>query len=254
VTYKLYYWPIPFRGDFIRLLLEEAGETYDEATDEELLDVYSMSPDEHPFPAMAPPFLKDLDRDIFLSQMPVIVMYLAEKLSFLPNDSFKSTLCLKLLLDSNDVLADITNWNGTGMWEYPAWKEFRDNRLKRWLEIFEQTGQRFGLNSTSDYMLGGDHISVADIVTYALWGTMLRCLPDLRMDCQKHSPNIFALCQRMENRPRIQQFIQGQVQKYGNLYCGGQIEESIRKMLVQDSHPELSKGSRIHRDASIHPS
>ena len=121
-----------------------------------------MSPEEQPFPSMAPPFLHDLSSDIFLSQMPVIVMYLAEKLNFLPKDSFKSAICLKLVLDSNDVLAEITNLNGTTMWEYKPWRQFREKRLKRWFEIFEQTGQQFGLNSKSDYMLGGDQISVVN--------------------------------------------------------------------------------------------
>lgn len=237
MNYKLYYWPVPFRGDFIRLLLEEADEPYDEATDEEVIDLYSTSPEEQPLAVMAPPVLHDLDSDIFLSQMPAIVMYLAKKLNFLPNDSLQSTLCLKLLLDSNDVLADITNWNGTVMWEYSSWRQFRENRLKRWFEIFEQTGQQFGLGSKSDYILGGDQISVADIVTYALWGTMIRCLPALSIDCQSNSPNIFELCQRIENRPKIQKFIESQIQRDGNLYCGGQIEKSIRRMLEHDMHP-----------------
>jgi glutathione S-transferase len=235
MRYKLYYWPVPFRGNFIRLLLEEADESYEEATYEEIIDLYSMTVEEKPFPAMAPPFIHDLDSDIFLSQMPAIVMYLAEKHNFLPRDSFQSTICLKLLLDSNDVLADITNLNGTVMWEYSSWKEFRKNRLKRWFEIFEQTGQRFGLESKSDYMLGGDQISVADIATYALWGTMIRCLPELSTDCQKYSPNIFKLCQRIENRPKIKSFIEEQNRNYGPLYCGGQIEKSIRRMLNRDA-------------------
>lgn len=236
MDYKLYYWPVPFRGDFIRLLLEEAGKKYEEATEEEILDVCSMAPEKQPFSAMAPPFLHDLDDDVFLNQMPAIVMYLAEKFNFLPKDSLKSTICLKLLLDSNDVLADITNLNGTVMWEYESWRDFRENRLKRWLEIFEHVGQKFGLNSKSDYLLGSEQLTVADIVIYALWGTMMRCLPELSADCQTHSPNIYALCQRIEKRPRIQAFIESQFQRYGNLYCGGYIERSIRDMLQRDAH------------------
>ena len=235
MKYKLYYWPVPFRGNFIRLLLEAADESYEEATYEEILDLYSMPVEEQPFPSMAPPFLHDLDDDRFLSQMPAIVMHLAERLNFLPKDSLQSSICLKLLLDSNDVLADITNLNGTVMWEYPAWREFRENRLKRWLEIFEQTGQRFGLGTKSDYMLGGDGLSVADIATYALWGTMIRCLPELSADCQQYAQNIFELCQSIENRPKIQAFLENQSQNYGSLYCGGQIEKSIREMLQQDA-------------------
>ncbi|PWE01348.1 glutathione S-transferase [Marinilabilia rubra] len=231
---KLYYWPAPFRGNFIRLLLEEAGEKYQEASVEEILELYSKPVEVQPLPMMAPPYLHDLDHDVFLSQMPVIVMHLSRKLGFLPDDAFKSSVCLKLVLDSNDILAEITNLNGNTMWEYEKWKEFRQKRLKRWLEMFEETGKGFGLSSKSEYMLGGDQISMADLVTEALWGTMIRCFPDLAEDCRRHAPNVFQLIQRIEIRPKIKSFIERQQQSYGSSYCGGQIEKSIRSMLEKD--------------------
>jgi glutathione S-transferase len=234
MNYKLFYWPLPFRGDFIRILLEEAGGKYEEASVEEISQLYSTPMGEKPLPMMAPPFLHDLEQDIYLSQMPVIVMHLSQKLGFLPDDSFKSSLCLKLVLDSNDVLAEITNLNGNAMWDHESWKEFRQKRLRRWLEMFEETGKRFGLNSKSDYMLGEDRISTADLVTYALWGTMIRCLPDLAEDCQFNAPNVFELIRRIEGRPKIKPFVERQQQNYGSSYCGGQIEKSIRSMLEKD--------------------
>lgn len=234
MSYKLYYWPAPFRGNFIRFLLEEAGEEYEEASVKEISELYSLSVDDQPLPMMAPPFIHDLDRDVFLSQMPGIVMYLSEKLDFLPQDSYKTALCNKLVLDSNDVLIEITNYNGSVMWERESWRQFRDKRLKRWLEIFEQTGRKFGLTAESGYMLGGDQISTADIVTYALWGTMIRCLPQLSADCREHAPYVFGLCQRIESRTNINQLVKNQENDYGKLYCGGQIEKSIRSMLEQD--------------------
>ncbi len=235
MNYKLYYWPAPFRGDFIRFLLAEAGEKYEEASVKEISDLYSLSVEDQPLPMMAPPFLHDLDRDVFLNQMPAIVMYLSGKLGFLPHDSYKSAICNKLVLDSNDVLIEITNYNGSVMWERDSWRAFRDKRLKRWLEIFEQTGRMFGLGSESGYILGGDSISTADIVTYALWGTMVRCLPELKADCREHAPHIFRLCQRIETRPNIKQLVEYQEKAYGSQYCGGQIEKSIRNMLEQDA-------------------
>lgn len=234
MNYKLYYWPAPFRGNFIRCLLEEADETYEEASVNEISELYSLSVEDQPLPMMAPPFLQDVEQDVFLSQMPAIVMYLSGKLGLLPQDSYKSAVCNKLVLDSNDVLIEITNYNGSMMWEREAWREFRDNRLKRWLEIFEETGRTFGLNAESGYMLGGDQISTADIVTYALWGTMIRCLPELRADCREHAPYVLNLCQRIENRSNIKPLIENQEKIFGNLYCGGQIEKSIRSMLVSD--------------------
>jgi len=235
MNYKLFYWPAPFRGNFIRFLLEEAGEKYEEASVKEISELYALPVEDQPLPMMAPPFLHDMERDVFLSQMPAIVMYLSEKLGLLPRDPYKSAICNKLVLDSNDVLIEITNYNGSVMWESNSWKQFRNERLKRWLEIFEQTGKKFGLNPESGYMLGGNQISTADIVTYALWGTMVRCLPELSEDCRKHAPHVFGLCQRIENRPDIKQLIAHQEKNYGKQYCGGQIEQSIRSMLKQDA-------------------
>ncbi len=235
MDYKLYYWAIPFRGDFIRLLLEDAAMKYEEGTSEEIVELKSMSVGEQPLPSMAPPFLKDYDNGVFLNQMPTILMYLAEKLDYLPKDPYQSAVCLKLILDSNDVLAEITNLNGSMMWEYDKWKAFRTNRLKRWFEIFEETGKQFGLNKDGAYFLGGERISVADIIVFGLWGTMTRCLPELSVDFEKHAPKLFSLCRRIGDRPQIRDFVKRQRQKSGNLYCAGQIEKSIRSMLDKDS-------------------
>ena len=37
------------------------------------------------------------------------------------------------------------------------------------------------------------------------------------------------------SEPSLAKFVDGQEQKYGKLYCGGQIEKSIRKMLEMDA-------------------
>ena len=65
MNYKLYYWPVPFRGNFIRLLLEEGNEEYSETATEEIINLKSMSPEKQPFPSMAPPFLHDLKKQYF---------------------------------------------------------------------------------------------------------------------------------------------------------------------------------------------
>ena len=236
MNYKLYYWPIPFRGEFIRLILAERGEDYIEAAVEELIELKSKDPGDQPIPMLAPPFLHDLKNDVFLSQMPVIVMYLSEKLGLLPKENYRSAICLKLVLDSNDVLAEITNLNGSAMWEHEKWKTFRQHRLKHWFMIFEQTGRHFGLKTDQGFMLGGNELSTADLVISALFGTMTRCLPELSDDFRILAPSVYALCQRIAALPNVKQFVEDQTQKYGNSYCGGQIEKSIRSMLAEDSN------------------
>ncbi len=158
MEYRLYYWAVPFRGDFIRLILEDAGIKYQEHSPEEILEIKLQPIKNQIFPMMAPPFFHDLQNDLFFNQMPAIVTYISHRLGYVSNDLVKDTLGLKLLLDCNDILAEITNLNGSQMWTHEAWKEFRFDRLKRWMEIFEEFGKRYGLSSNSGTMLGTENI------------------------------------------------------------------------------------------------
>ncbi|MEJ2178582.1 MAG: glutathione S-transferase family protein [Gammaproteobacteria bacterium] len=234
IPYKLYYWPLPFRGCFIQLLLEHAGMKYDLANVDETAELKNLPVPDQPVPAMAPPYLEDRSSGEHLSQMPAIMMYLAGKHDYLPLDSYRRTLVLKILLDCNDVLSDLTNANGASMWEQEKWRLFRSERLPRWMQIFEQTGVRYGLENESGYLLGNDRVTCADIAATALFGTMMRCLEPLARDITRTAPRIAALVARIESQPRIKDFISRQQTEFGDLYCGGQIERSIRQMLAMD--------------------
>ena len=98
------------------------------------------------------------------------------------------------------------------------------------MKIFEKTGSAHGLKSDRGFFLGS-RISVADIASTALFGTLIYSFPELEADLQKNAPKIQALCRRIESRPAIRSFLEQQRQAYGRTYCGGQIEASIRKMI-----------------------
>ena len=51
IPYKLYYWPLPFRGCFIQLLLEHAGVKYDLASVDETAELKNLSVPDQPVPA-----------------------------------------------------------------------------------------------------------------------------------------------------------------------------------------------------------
>lgn len=227
MKYKLYYWNAPFRGNFPRLCLEDQGIQYEE------LDPSEIYPDKRldiQFPGMAPPFLFDKKHNKYLTQMPAITMYLGDTHGLLPKSKLERALSGKLLLDCNDILHEITNYNGLTMWKEGPWKEFRAERLPVWMRIFEKIGKENGLKKTGGFMFG-EHISVADYAATALFGSMVYCLPELKEDLQEHAPKISALCERVEKRKKIKSFLEKQREEIGLLYCGGQIEKSIRKML-----------------------
>lgn len=225
--YLLYYWDVPFRGIFPQLFLEEIGADYEWHDASEIYPEKSLKIHN---PGMAPPYLFDVKNEIYLAQMPAIMMHLAREYDYLPKRSETMDLALKIILDCNDVLMEITNCFGLKMWEKNEWKAFRTERLARWMELFEQTGLSHGFKTDKGFLLG-TRISVADIVITALFGTLIHSFPKLEVDLKKHAPHIHSLCMRIEQRPAIQDFLQNQRSKFGQTYCGGDIEKSLREMI-----------------------
>ncbi|WP_143066625.1 hypothetical protein [Marinobacter segnicrescens] len=60
-------------------------------------------------------------------------MHLAKAYHFLPDEPEQQTLALKVVLDCNDILMEITNYHGTVMWDQGSWTEFRTHRLADWM-------------------------------------------------------------------------------------------------------------------------
>jgi len=226
--FKLFYWPIPFRGCFISYLFAyRAVPLLEEPGFEENAKLRSRSPSEQAIPFMGPPVLRDLEADRTLSQMPAIALYVSRELDLLPEDPFDVAMCMKILLDCNDVLMEICRYNGSSMWERKEWDQFRSQRFPRWMQIFEESLKRG--------FVGKDIVSFADVEVFALFGNMTRCLPELEPDLLKHAPGIHTLCQRIGSKPSLEKYVAEEERKYGKLYCGGQIEESIRNMLAMDA-------------------
>lgn len=226
--FRLYYWPIAFRGCFVSYLFAYRDAPLDLETDIEEIDrLRTVDPREQHVPYMGPPVLTDLKTGRSISQMPAIVLYASRELDLMPADHFDLSMAMKVLMDCNDVLMEICRYNGSMMWEREQWLEFRSSRLPRWLQIFQESLQRG--------TIGKDEASFADLGVYALFGNMMRCLPELAPDILRHAPGVHALCHRIGSRLSLARYVAEEEKSYGNLYCGGQIEQSIRKMLALDA-------------------
>jgi hypothetical protein len=57
--YKLYYWPAPFRGQFVRAVLAFAGQDWTEAGAGEISELMGRPVADMPVPFMGPPVLVD---------------------------------------------------------------------------------------------------------------------------------------------------------------------------------------------------
>jgi glutathione S-transferase len=235
--YTLYYWPVPFRGNFIKCLFAFSGVPYEEASVADILKIKNAPPASQALaPGMAPPCLVDHDAGIQLAQMPAIMSYLSHKCGLMPDALDKQALALKAVLDANDLLCEISLNNGAQMWNADSWAAFSGKRLVRWLEINEQTAVLHGLTSDAGYMLGTSAATMADISVFALLNTMERCLPELSPTLRKNAPRVMALCDRLlaENEA-LSAFIATQ---QSNVYCGGFIEKSIKAMLKGEDGPQ----------------
>ena len=107
-NYTLYYWAVPFRGQFVRALLAYGGEAWTEAGDEAVGALMEGALEDKPVPFMGPPVLVDHAAGVAVSQMPAILLYLGDKLGLFPDDPGGRALSIKVVNDANDVIDDLT--------------------------------------------------------------------------------------------------------------------------------------------------
>jgi len=228
--YKLYYWSVPFRGQFVRAVLAYAGKTWTERGDDAIGKLMEGPVKKMPVPFMGPPVLVDKKADFAISQMPAIVLYLGETLDLLPADRSLRALTIKIVNDANDVIDEITLDGGREMWTKKKWEEF-EPRLKKWMSLWEEIGRRHGLTADAGFLLGGDTPGIADVMTATLWSTMIDRFPAIGEILEDAAPMTAALTQRVTGLPPLAKLAAKSRKDYGDTYCGGQIEASLRKVL-----------------------
>jgi glutathione S-transferase len=229
--YELYYWSVPFRGQFVRAVLAYAGKTWTEGGDAAIAKLMEGSARDMPVPFMGPPMLIDKRTGFAIAQMPAIVLYLGETLDLTPAAPVLRALTMKIVNDANDVLDDITLDGGRAMWTEERWRDFVP-RLKKWMSFWEETGRRHGLASDRGFLLGGEAPGIADIVTAILWSTMTDRFQKLGAMLDESAPMTATLTRRVAGLPPLAQLAAQTRQDYGDAYCGGQIEASLRKVLA----------------------
>lgn len=228
--YDLYYWSVPFRGQFVRAVLAYAGKTWTEGGDDAIGKLMERPVKKMPVPFMGPPVLIDRKADFAIAQMPAIILYLGETLNLLPTAPALRAMTIKIINDANDVIDEMTLDGGRQMWTQKRWTEFAP-RLKKWMSLWEETGRRHGLKENSGFLLGGDAPGIADVVTATLWSTMADRFHKIETILKKTAPLTAALTRRIAQLPPLADLAAKTKEDYGNAYCGGRIEASLRKVL-----------------------
>ncbi|MCQ0970884.1 glutathione S-transferase [Paracoccus sp. TK19116] len=230
--FTLYYWPLPFRGHFVRAVLAHVGAEVDLPDADAVSAMMQRAPKDQPVPFMAPPMLMDDAARVALAQLPAILFHLGDRFSLIPDDADRAALTVKIVNDANDVLDEITLNGGQQMWTADRWNTFRP-RLARWMAIWEETGRRHGLGQDEGFLLGGEAPGLADLTTAILWGTMTEKLPALDPVLKKNAPMVHALCRRLMASEPLKLLQRQAAEDYGKTYCGGQIEASLRAVLAE---------------------
>jgi glutathione S-transferase len=215
MAYKLYYWPIQGRGEFIRLAFEEAGVPYEDVarTSKGMAEMMALmqNPAEARQP-FAPPFLKD--GDALVGQTAAILFYLGPRLGLAPQGELERLWIHQIELTINDLVGEIhdTHHPVGGFLYYEDQKPealrrsqgFSRKRIPKYLGWFENILKR---NPRGSAHLVGGSITYADLslfnviegLCYAFPRTMAKALPDY--------PLVTALRRSVGQRPRIEAYL-----------------------------------------------
>jgi glutathione S-transferase len=228
--YTLMYWSVPFRGQFVRVVLGFAGASWSETDEGKIFELMEGPVEEMPVPFMGPPVLIDNDTGFAVSQMPAIVLYLGDKLNLLPSSIELRALTIKVVNDANDVIDELTLDGGREMWDEKHWQHLAP-RFAKWMTLWEDLGRRHGLGEDTGYLLGGDSPGIADVVTATLWKTIADRFDRLEKMLVETAPRTLALVRRVSATPKLAALEAKARADYGNAYAGGEIGKSMAAIL-----------------------
>lgn len=179
--YELIYWPaLPGRGEFIRLLFEEAGESYIDKAKQDPENVvqevlgFMGSTDTGNNPAVfASPILRH--GDLLLSQTPAILQYLAPRLGLSPKEGngvhHLNAIVLTLidgfvteLHDTHHPIAVSQTYEDQKPEAKKRAKAFIDERIPKFLGYAQRVLD--SKSSGNGPWLYGDNLTYADIVLF----------------------------------------------------------------------------------------
>jgi len=216
--YELYYWPILLgRGEFVRLVLEEAALPYVDVArlPEEkgggfkplLAFVQGERPGQ---PAYAPPIL--VHGELVLAQSAAICAYLGERHGLTPTEPGTRMQALQLQLtiaDVTDEAHDAHHPISAALYyedqkdaALEASRNFREQRMPRFLDYFARVLERDG-----GQWLMGDALTYPDLSLFQLLEGLAYAFPKGFARVAKSKPSLLALRDRVAKRPRIAAYL-----------------------------------------------
>ena len=214
MRYQLYYWPgIQGRGEFIRLVLEDAGAAYDDVargkTGRDGL-MAMMKGEGEKRPPFAPPFLKA--GKLVIAQVANILFYLGPRLKLSPSDEAARLWLHQLQLTVTDFVKEVHDTHhpiAAGLYyedQKPEAKQYAENFLKsrvpKYLGYFETVLAKSG----GPYVLGRK-FSYVDLSLFQLIEGLRYAFPKAMKAIERKVPEVVAVHDRVAARPRIKAYL-----------------------------------------------
>jgi len=216
--YELYYWPhIPGRGEFVRLVLEEAGASYADVARrpreegggfEAVLPYYAGENAGHP--VLAPPILRH--GEFVLAQTAAICDYLGRRHGLTPADPTGASHALELQLTVADLVLEAHDTHhplGAALYYEDQKPEarrraegFTAERVPRFLAYFERVRAHHG----GPYLLGAA-VCHADLGLFQALEGLAYAFPRAFARAAQDVPELLALRDRVRARPRIAAYL-----------------------------------------------
>ncbi|KAJ4323379.1 hypothetical protein N0V84_004383 [Fusarium piperis] len=223
--YELIYWPgLPGRGEFVRLLFEEAAVPYSDIAktpDQAVPAVMSyISPenhgDAHNPPALAPPLLKH--GDLVIHQLPNILLYLAPKLGLAPKEGdavyHLNQISLSILDGLSNEIHDTHHPIAVSLY-YEDQKEEAKKRSKYFIK--DRLPKFFGYmqrlleakTSGQGPWLYGDSLTYVDLVLYQCVDGTAYAFPKSVQALEQSGKydDVFKLYEVVKARPNIAKYL-----------------------------------------------
>lgn len=216
MAYELYYWDgIPGRGEFVRLVLEEAGTDYREMGKgkigtKAIMD--HLGDKAGPYPPFAPPFFKD--GDLIVSHVANILDYLGPKHGLAPEGEQERIFAKGLQLTLTDFVAEAHDTHHPlGIDDYyedqkPEAKKrslaFIENRIPKFLGYFERV---IGKNPAKSGFAVGKGLTTVDLSLFHVVEGLRYAFPRATSDFKKRFPKVMALHETVGARPNISAYL-----------------------------------------------
>jgi len=218
IPIELYYWPgIQGRGEFVRLLLAEAGAAYVDVARERKNGLAAMmrclegeAPGALPF---APPFVKV--GAIIVSQTANILAFLAPRLGLVPDDVALCAEASQIQLTLADFVDEIhdTHHPIAGSLYYEDQKaaakrrarHFVTERMPKYLGWLEKVLAR-NRKSEGQWLVGSD-CTYVDLSVFQVVEGLRYAFPNAMRRIEPKIPRVVALRDRVAKRPRIARYL-----------------------------------------------